>query len=513
MSTWEDRLGILAEEAIFGKDAGAVPLQQRASDPRLKAEKERLLARFRAIKADRVVGAPSGDPALLDSTVFRQLRDETLPGWSSTLLAVDPEDLLHSEGVRLFSQVRFALERHYKFERPWHSAIAALFVFQAWLASLLPVVFYLIVKGKFGGGKTSLLIAVSKLGGGVVFENVSVAALARELNDGRLVCIDEYDVRRPPEIQLVMDSLVRQGYRRNAAPYTRFDASQKKNEHLPVYGPKALTIRKFLDPALEDRGFLISASPVAGEEAYSFVVQNLWSDFGDLPARVERWAQGAKRCYPDDRLRAIASLSGFRARVQGVLETTGANRGTELILVSLLVSEIIGIKLEAELKAASELRRVSSGAENATDLEDLEEVVLAQVGTLQANLMKDGPKARIWHRELKAGVDAKRKARGDRAITDARLSEMITELGVSESWKVRPKNRVGYDLPLEFVRQLEGEGANLPNHPNPPDGDGGVREVRPVRDSSPGAGPVQETLYLSNTKADKVRGEVGDDRR
>ncbi|MGC2290039.1 MAG: bifunctional DNA primase/polymerase, partial [Thermoplasmata archaeon] len=153
----------------------------------------------------------------------------------------EPTTVPGTDGSSLFREVREMLERYYKFEQPWHSVLCALFVIQAHLARALPATFYLIVKGRYGGGKTSLLNVIGKLGGGLVFENVSVAALARELADGRLVCIDEYDVRRPVDVQPVLDSLVRQGYRRDAAPYTRYDATKHEVERIPVYGPKALT--------------------------------------------------------------------------------------------------------------------------------------------------------------------------------------------------------------------------------------------------------------------------------
>lgn len=455
---------------------------------------------------------PGAEPIDLPRESFRRLRDEVLPLWSSPLLALDVEDLFHAESRRLYRETRQALERHYKFEKPWHSALATLFVFQAMVAGALPAVFYLIIKGRFGGGKTSLLNLLAKLAGGLVFENVSVAALARELQFGRLICIDEFDVRRPVDVQPVMDSVVRQGYRRNAAPYTRYDAAKRANEHLPIFGPKALTIRKFLDPALEDRGFIISASPVAGDEAYGFVVRNLWSDLGSLPTELGEWGREAQKLYPDTWLRERASEASFTRQVDSVVKAIGANRATELALIALLVSDIVGVDLVSELKEAAELRRVSIGTEDAADLEDLTEVILEAAAIVQKSLTGDATTARVTFRDLKTRVDAKRKVRSERPIDDGRLSTLLTELGVSESWKVRPKNRVAFDLPVGFVESLRGEGANPPNTPNPPAVEGGVGEVRPVSPPLPHdpVGPPQEELYLETTKADRLRKSIGE---
>ena len=392
-----------------------------------------------------------------------------------------PVDDPGADGPSLFREVRASLEQHYKFEQPWHSVLCALFVIQAHVARSLPATFYLIVKGRYGGGKTSLLNVIGKLGGGLVFENVSVAALARELAEGRLVCIDEYDVRRPAEIQPVLDSIVRQGYRRDAAPYTRYDATKKEVERIPVYGPKALTIRSFLDPALESRGFIISASPVDGEEAYGFVVRNLWSDVGDLPARLARWAAGAAVAWPDARLKALAESPTLADTRRRVLEATGANRDTEQVLVALLVAEIAGVDVAAELKEAVELRRASVGTEDAGDLEDLTDAILAASGSAQDRLIAGSPRVRILFRELKAEIDRRRKERDERPISNNRLATILTQAGVSESWKVRPGNKVGFDLPVEFVRGLREGGPNSPNRPNPVVLDENVRTVRTVR--------------------------------
>lgn len=396
-----------------------------------------------------------------------------------------PEPKPASDGPALFREVREALEQRYHFEQPWHAVLCALFVFQAHLARALPATFYLVIKGRYGGGKTSLLNVIGKLGGGLVFENVSVAAIARELGQGRLVCIDEFDVKRPADVQSVLDSLVRQGYRRDAAPYTRYDATKHEVERLPVYGPKALTIRSFLDPALESRGFIISAAPVEGEQAYGFVVRNLWSDVGDLPTRLARWAAQVMPGWPDSRLRAVAESAEFAAKRHRILEATGANRDTEQVLVALLVAEIACVDVTTELRAAVELRRASVGTEDAGDLEDVTEAILAATGMLQARVTEEARVLRVWFRDLKKAINGKREARKEPPINDRRLATVLTQVGVSESWKGRTDNRVRFDLPAEFVQRLRDAAPTSPTSSDIDEGSRGSRRTPTEASTAP----------------------------
>jgi hypothetical protein len=511
MSALDDRISALSEEVVLGPEAQRVSIAEKIADPRLAAERERLYARLAVITADLLRPVPGALPVDIQWEPFVRLRAETLPDWTSPFLAVDEEDLLLAIGRRLFREVRTTLERHYKFEQSWHSVLCALFVMQAHIAQALPATFYLIIKGRYGGGKTSLLNVIAKLGGGLVFENVSVPALARELGHGRLVCIDEYDVRRPAEVQPVMDSIVRQGYRRDAAPYARYDTTKRAVERIPVYGPKALTIRSFLDPALESRGFIISASPVDGEEAYSFVVRNLWSDVGDLPSRLATWAADAAARWPDSRLRAVAESEDFAHKRHQVLEVTGANRDTEQVLVALLVSEMSGLDVGSELRAAVELRRASVGAEDAGDLEDVTEAILVAAGTTQERLMDGSPTVRVWFREVKKEVNRRRDDRKDPPISDRRLSTMLTQAGISESWRRNPRNRVGYDLPVPWIQQLRQGTPNTPNLPDPPVKDDEGRGVRDVREEPPPDSlPPEEDLFRGQpTRTDLARERLG----
>jgi hypothetical protein len=453
-----------------------------------------LAARIGGLDEEGLAAAVTGAVApLLDdlethTEEIRELSHSALAKYGKPAPTPESTPVPGTDGESLFREVRETLERHYQFEQPWHSVASALFIMQGWVAKTLPAVFYLIIKGRFGGGKTALLNLISALGGGVTFENVSVAALARELNAGRLVAIDEYDVRRPIELQSVLDSLVRQGYRRDAAPYTRYDAATRKNEYLETYGPKALTIWSFLDPSLESRGFIISAAPAKGPDAYELLLRNLWRNVGDLPERGAAWGRRIAGEYDAARLREIARTDEFRSDLMLILGELGANRNVEQTVTAQLVARMAGVNVVAELRSAVALRTASAGSEDAGDLEDAANAILRVVPDAKALLMEEAPRTRVFVRDLKREMDRVRGERRDRPISDNRLAVVLTELGFSESWKVRPRNRVAFDLPSEFVRGLGGGGADRPNRPNTSVEDENVRPVSPVRPPPPPPG-------------------------
>lgn len=125
------------------------------------------------------------------------------------------------------------------------------------------------------------------------------------------------------------------------------------------------------------------------------------------------------------------------------------------------------------------------GTEDAGDLEDVTEAILAATGIAQDRLMEGSAVVRVWFRDLKKEVNRRRDDRQEPHISDRRLATILTQAGISESWKRNPKNRVGYDLPLGWVRELTGGTPNTTNMPNPAVKDDGVRGVREVRHTPP----------------------------
>src|SRR5205823_8763679 len=101
--------------------------------------------------------------------------------------------LATASGPELFRDVMGAIRAHYHMEQSWHYVVTTLFVFQAWVTSSLPVVFYLPIAGTRGTGKSNFLSLTAALTNALQFENVSVAAMARMMQRGRTVTMDEID--------------------------------------------------------------------------------------------------------------------------------------------------------------------------------------------------------------------------------------------------------------------------------------------------------------------------------
>ena len=118
------------------------------------------------------------------------------PAHISELIATWEGPICVREGPQLFADIKETLRAHYYMEEPWHYTMAALFILLSRVALSLPVVFYLFFGGAMGSGKTNALGLIAKLTNALSFENVSIAALARSMEKGRTVCIDEYDVSR-----------------------------------------------------------------------------------------------------------------------------------------------------------------------------------------------------------------------------------------------------------------------------------------------------------------------------
>lgn len=372
------------------------------------------------------------------------------------------------DGPQLFKDTRSLIALHYYFEESWHYTIVTLFVFEAKCALALPAVFYLFFGGAKGSGKSNILDLLCTLTRGLKCENISVSALARSMENGRAVFVDEIDADRGKENNEVRDALLRQGYKANAAPYMRWDAAKKKREEIEIYGPKAATYRSGLnDDALRDRGFQIPTVKATGESGYDYVLRNLWQNTEDIPKRLDEWSRSAVQAFPRDKLKEIAYSAEFKKKVKRVVEELGANRESELVTIALLVAEMAGVDVVEELNAAVRTRETSN-EDTADDLEALSEVVQNLAETGCAKTLVGSGLVRIKQSLVKHELNRRRKEQNDRPISDRRLAMLRRELGVSESWLSKPGNAVIWNLPERFVADLRNK-ANMANPDSVPD--------------------------------------------
>lgn len=368
----------------------------------------------------------------------------------------DQEEQLTQQGAQLFAEVIRCLRAHYYLEKEWHYTICALFVMQAWVvrAGALPAVFYLYFGGSMSSGKSSVLNLVSSLSDGIMLENVSPSALARVIGDGRTVLLDEFDVQRGEELDDVMASLLRSGYRRNGPPYVRWNAKDKQAETLSIFGPKCGTFRSALDPALQSRGFVIPTAKPIGEEHFGLILAGWWPKTGELVPRLKKWGEWSAAVWKSEKLEQAARSSVFQARLRTIVGQLGANRESELLTLALLVAEMVPVDVVDSLASARELRAVEISEDQAEAIDELRTAVLDVVSKTISFTSEGREVYRVVQKSVRDHLNYARKARGDRPISTGRLALLRRELGVSDSWLVEKGHRVVWNMPSDFMDLL-----------------------------------------------------------
>jgi hypothetical protein len=378
------------------------------------------------------------------------------PGYIEDLVQTWTQPQATKTGPALFRDVKDAIAFHYYLEQPWHYVIATLFVMQSWVAAVLPSVFYLFIGGSFGSGKTNFLNLIRHLTDGLFFENVSVAALARTMTHGKTVCLDEIDVDRGKDFNEIRDAFLRQGYKADAAPYVRWDASKKAKEEIPIYGPRCAAYRAALEDALQSRGFMLPSAKPDGADGYEYVGRNLWLDLGDVPARLEMWGEDARAAFPEEKLREIWGSEAFRTKIAVAVEHLGANRDSELGTIAMLVAEMAGVDILEELKAANKLRDVATFVASDSDLEELRDALLSVAGPIQTGILDEAPDVPVRQVDVKRRFNAQRKAGGERPLSDKAFARLRRELEVKDDWIVHGSRTGGlvWRLPLPWLSSL-----------------------------------------------------------
>jgi hypothetical protein len=385
-------------------------------------------------------------------------------------------------GSKLFAEVKDAIAEHYYLAKPTDYVLASLWVLQAHVTLSLPVVFYLGIGGPIETGKTNFLNLIGDLAKAVKFENVSVAALARKMTNGRAVCIDEITVDRGKEYNEVRDALLRQGYKSNAAPYTRWDPVKRVAEEVPIFGAKAFGYVGSLEPALQSRTYPIaSVKPSPGRESFRYVPRNWWPNLGDLPDRLEAWGKQVREMYPPKRLEEIAYSKPWQDKVEATTKEIGANRESELAGTALLVAEIAVVDVIDALKEANKLREIETFSGSDSDRDDLAfalETVAAplfQARHATADAVRVTADAvRVKQSVVFKEFNANRRLNGERTVGAPYFARLRQELGIQESWLGQHEGAVYWNIPSSFLAGLRGGGPVSPGSPtSPPPGTGG----------------------------------------
>jgi len=139
------------------------------------------------------------------------------------------------------------------FPHEYEFSIALLFIQQSWLTEILPVVFYLGIKGEFGGGKTVTAEAITLVcRHGYLTGNLSPPFVARAIQDQKItLMVDELDSLAGTK-DSDLNSIFRQGYRRGMK-YSRVNPETLEPQNYYIFGPKLFTVHSEIEEALQTR--------------------------------------------------------------------------------------------------------------------------------------------------------------------------------------------------------------------------------------------------------------------
>jgi hypothetical protein len=179
---------------------------------------------------------------LLFNTPKREAIEEWVKGKKQSLAT---EHIWNLNGVYLRTFLDFP--HQYEF------SATLLFIQQTWLTEILPVVFYLGIKGEFGGGKTVTGEAVTFVcKHGYLTGNLSPPFVARAIQEQKItLMVDELDsIAGTKDSDL--NSIFRQGYRRGLK-YSRVNPDTLESESYFIFGPKLFTVHSEIEEALQTR--------------------------------------------------------------------------------------------------------------------------------------------------------------------------------------------------------------------------------------------------------------------
>ena len=393
---------------------------------------------------------------------FIRVRDGRCPSWMNSLLALDPGENTLALSRRLFLDVKLALGTHVFFPEPWEYEIAALYVFQCWIGDVLPGDFYVFFDGTKGAGKTTVLDHISRLTDSLRLQSFTLATLSRSMTKFRPVSIDEFDeVEQNSEMGGAVAALVRQGYKRDAAP--RKVCAPRSNEvlDLEISGPKALTFRGEVDDGLKDRGFRF---PMVKGTSYQMVLLGMAPEFGSLPTRLKDWAFQIRATRTFGWASARIKEPTFGEKVRAVLDALEANRNAEIVTVAVLLAEVVGVDLTKSLREAKAAKDrdegVSRGVEELID-------ALRAVAARSPPKLSESEFFVIPQAAVRAEIDRVRKESHLLPIKNGELARYRKDARVSDEWRVIIRGRYYWKLPRSFLL-AEGPLGLSPSSPSSP---------------------------------------------
>ena len=349
------------------------------------------------------------------------------------------------------------LERLIIFQHQWHARILSLFIFLTHLKDIVPIVFYVALVGTKGTAKSSVLEVIRDIcHQGVIFgKGSSPARIQRETNSGSTIIIDELDEVKG-EVGDILEGMARHGYRRDSAIIGKWDLKRNTGLDLDPFGPKAFSFRRSIEDALLSRTYVIGMAEVRADD-------NLKDRIIDLAIRDEKNVRKmmTEICgrlktedgWTNNRVKGMMDSNEFRAEFKAITNGVPSARECELVLVCLMLSKVIGLNLEDEIRGVLEAQATFQSNE-LSELRDIIRDFWEERGK--------PPKAKIS--DIRSYVNSRRKEGGDPSYRETNFKGRLRDIKARDGIELRrvTGGPQGVYFTEEFVKSIYDEGSLAP---------------------------------------------------
>ena len=363
------------------------------------------------------------------------------------------------------------------FPHQYEFSATLLFIQQTWLVEILPVVFYLGIKGEFGGGKTvtgEAVVNVSKHG--YLTGNLSPPFVARAIEDQKItLMVDELDsIAGTKDSDL--NSIFRQGYRRGSR-YSRVNPDTLESESKEIFGPKLFTVHSDIEEALQTRTIPLH---VRETEDPKYPIVNMDKGaFGKLVyAENFLWYLDNILVFRDNELHMINSLATFQLDILDLLDlkisdfnidakatkiretlfekkrslisegqvSQVAGRNTELMFLCFALSNIIKISCDDDIKKTFEQKLIEESERSELGYLGLLRDVLTELWISKQNepdYLTDEGFVKISNKEIYNRFNENLKKEYDAGVSPAKFKAYMLEFGFTDAL-----NRKKLEIPI-----------------------------------------------------------------
>jgi hypothetical protein len=366
------------------------------------------------------------------------------------------------------------------FPHKYEFSVTLLFILQTWLEPLLPVSFYLGIKGEFGGGKTvtgEAIVNVSKHG--YQTGNLSPPFVARAIQDQKItLMVDELDSLAGTK-DSDLNSIFRQGYRRGLK-YSRVNPETLDSESYHIFGPKLFTVHSDIEEALQTRTIPIH---IRETEDSQFPIVNLDKvAFGKLVyAENFLWYLDNVLAFRDNEMHLMNGLAtnqldlldGLDVKIsdsnidvrateiratlfnkkRSLLSDSQVNqvgqvagRNTELMFLCFCLSNIIKIECDGDIQKSFEQKMIEEGERSELGYLGLLRDILTEIWNDKQSdsdyITKEGF-VKISNKELYNRFNDSLKKEYDSGVSPAKFKEYMLEFGFTDAL-----NRKKMEIPI-----------------------------------------------------------------